>query len=1061
MTETSNTQDVLVFPMSYGQEQLWYLNEIDPDSSAYNIPFAFHIRGMLCKDSLARAIQEVVNRHEALRTNFANVRDVPSQIVHASRPVEMVVEDLRESGLEEARIVARRRAHEEALRAFDLRHDPLIRARLLCIGEEEHFLLLGFHHITVDHLAILRIKHEIESFYASYRKGVTPPQPKEELQFADFAVWQRENVVGDKLAKKLEYWVERFEGRQGILALPTDRPRPAMQTFVGDELSFTFSEGLTTSIKEFCRTQGISQFVALLAVTKILLYRYTQQSDITVGCPFANRGREELEDVVGLFMNLLPIASDIDGSATFKDLVSQVRKTVTSAQAHQDTPFEPIVQAASRDRDPAYNPMLQVWFTVQDPPMSLQLEGLEVKSLNIHNGGAKLDLSFWLWEDKGQISGLLEYNSDLFDRETVECMSENLKRLVQAVVEDASQPIDELPVLTDAQLSRMDAWNATKRDVPRTCTHDLISERARLSPEAIACESSSQRMTYAELDAAAERYAFTLRAQGVQPGSIVGLFTSRSPTMVACMLGIWKNGCAYLPLDPDYPDERLRFMVDDSAAAIVMTEGDLSSRAGKFGKPLLPVDDMEAPDEHTQLDTMVSADDLAYVIYTSGSTGRPKGVKVPHAALTNLLNSMADETGFTSKESIAAITTIAFDISILEIFLPLIAGGRVWIVSRDVSSDPSRLAEELATCGATVVQATPSGWRVLVQSGWQGSSDLRILCGGEPLPEDLAKELLKRCGELWNVFGPTETTIWSTCKRIRADDAEITIGKPIGNTVVHVLDANGQRTPLGVPGELYIGGAGVTSGYVNRAELTNERFVPDPFRADGGLVYRTGDRVKWNHSGELVHLGRLDRQIKLRAFRVELGEIENILCELPDVENAAVTVWDAGAGDQRLVAYVVPSKRKLNSVGLRKGIRQRLPDYMIPQHFVEIEQLPMTANGKIDRNALPSPVGLSKGATKSPPETETEVAVGAIWSQVIGTEDISRDDNFFDIGGHSLLAVRVISEVEGRTGFRLTPRMIVMKSLRELAATIDDANGISNDQPPSEPTSIQAAGLTN
>lgn len=1041
MTDETGT-DSYAFPMSYGQSQLWYLHEMDPESTAYNIPFAFRYSGRLDVEALRRALQELVNRFEPLRTNFVQLEGEPRQIIRPSRKVSFDIVKVSPDTCDSVEAVIRQSIDDEARSPFDLQNDLMVRARLLVIDELDSVLLLSFHHIAVDHIAVLRLKRELEDIYAALIAGSSPPTPREEIQYADFTIWQLDTIQGDALEERLSYWSREFENRAGILPLPTDFPRPPAQTFSGAEIPFEFSPGVSEECRRFCKNARISPFVLLLAALKVLFFRYTRQSDITVGCPFANRVTEELEGVVGLFMNLLPIGTTVSGHSSFFELLEVVKSSVISAQRYQDTPFERIVQQVAHDRDPAYNPMLQTWFTFQEAPMVLELAGLTVESLPVHNGGAKLDLSFWLWDDGEKIRGLVEYNRDLFLADTVSRLTTHYESIVSSAIRQPEARVDELDVLTEDEKNQLlVTWGSAKRPYDPTPVPYLLEQVARANSDRIAVSSPSGSYSYAQFDAQSEHIRQLLEASDIPTDRFVAVCADRKPGMISALAGVWRHGAAYLPLDPAFPDERLLFMVRDSGAAVIIADPDKVGRFAEAGVPVigLPEDVASIPDSPSNIGVgTVEPESTAYVIYTSGSTGKPKGVKVSHRAVKNFLSSMQETPGLGEGDILAAVTTISFDISILELFLPLISGAQVHLIPREITSDGKALAEEITRCNATVLQATPSMLRLLVDAGWSGGPHLRILSGGEPLPKDLAARLHGRCGELWNMYGPTETTVWSTVSRIDSPESEITIGRPIGNTVVRNLDSNLQPVPIGIPGELFIGGDSVADGYINQPALNEEKFIRDPYGGPNDRLYRTGDTVRWRSDGQLLHLGRNDRQVKLRGFRIELEEIESILLEHGDCKNAAVVTWEAAPGDIRLVAYVVPRRgSSVSGVKFRKSLRQKLPDYMIPQHFVELRDLPMTANEKVDRKRLPNPLTSAPSSDKPKPTGETEKLMAKVWEDVIGRSDIARDDNFFEIGGHSLVAMKVISEVERRTGYRLTARMIVMQTLSELADILD------------------------
>jgi amino acid adenylation domain-containing protein len=1054
-TINETDDEVLIFPMSYGQEQLWYLHEIEPSSSAYNIPFAFRIRGPLHIRKLGGAIGRVVRRQEALRTNFGTVDGEPRQIVSLSPNFDLQVVDLAHLGREPAEAEAWRAAREEAMRPFDLRVEWPIRARLLQLDQEDYVLLLSFHHIALDHLSVLLVSREIEQAYAagsddssSAEQSYEPP-----LQFSDFVLWQREQVSEDRLAEKLRGWARELEGFSGVLKLPTDRARPPLQTFSGSELAFDIPATLSRQAKELSRQLGVSLFITLLTVGKVLLYRYSRQTDIVVGCPFANRMQEELEEVVGLFMNPLPVRTRIREADTFRTLVAAVRDSVFSAQTSQDIPFEKIVQAAGQSRDPSYNPLVQVLFTVQGPPMTLTLRGLSVESLGIHNGGAKLDLSFWLWEEGERIHGLLEYNTDLFERSTAKRITEHFANLLQAVVEAPEVPLWKLCVLSEAErVGMLEGFNETGRGYEvGVCLHELIERRVDGSREEVAVVYEGEELSYGELDARANRLARYLRERGVGRDVLVGVCAERSLELVIALLGVLKAGGAYVPLDPEYPQERLSFMLRDSEAKVLLTQARLLERLPGGEAQVLCLDrDWGEVERYSaqRLERVGGVEDLAYVIYTSGSTGQPKGAMNEHRGIVNRLQWMQEEYELRSGDVVLQKTPSSFDVSVWEFFWPLLAGARLVMAKPGGHQDPKYLVEVIERAGITVLHFVPSMLQAFLKE-----PGLRERCGGLRLVmssgEALSHELEQRFFEaldaqLHNLYGPTEAAVdvthWA-CER-GGGERVVPIGRPIGNTRIYVLDEHMQPVPLGVGGELHIGGVQVGRGYWRRAQLTAERFVADPFDAHaGGRLYKTGDLARYRADGTLEYLGRLDDQVKVRGFRIELGEIEAALESHRSVRQAAAKVVQFGAADQRLVAYVVPRDEGCSAADLRKHLRGSLPDYMIPQHFVVLEELPLTPSGKLDRQGLPSAPQDAAVSPEElrPPSTATERLIADIWKEVIGGVEVSRTDNFFDLGGHSLLAIRAIVRIEEQTGWRPSVRLLILEHLQEIASQCDQA----------------------
>ncbi|MFL6289704.1 MAG: amino acid adenylation domain-containing protein, partial [Thermoanaerobaculia bacterium] len=748
---------------------------------------------------------------------------------------------------------------------------------------------------------------------------------------------------------------------------------------------------LSSHARAVAREHAVSPFMVLLGAFQALVSRYTGQEDVVVGSPIANRTRSELEGLIGFFVNTLVLRTDLGGDPSGVALLSGVRETALGAYAHQDLPFEYLVEKLQPQRDLSRNPLFQLMFNLLNAPVErVESAGLSLSSLQSSGSTALFDFQVYLTETPQGLSMAWEYATDLFDAATVERLARHFGNLLAGIASHPEARLSELPLLDPEERSQLLVeWNETSRDLPAGLVHEWIAAQAARTPEAVAVTFGAESLTYGELDRRANGLAWRLRDQGVGPEVRVGIALERSLEMVVAVLGVLKAGGAYVPLDPSYPAERLAFMKADAGLAVVLESLDFE----------------EAP-EAPPVD--LGPDNAAYVIYTSGSTGRPKGVQVPHGALANFLISMAGRPGFGAEDVLLAVTSLSFDIAGLELYLPLMQGGRIVLASREEAADGRRLQELLA--GATVLQATPATWRLLIDSGWQSGEGLKALCGGEALPPSLASDLLARVGSLWNVYGPTETTVWSTVEEIHGP---VSIGRPIGNTEAYVLDGHGNPVPVGALGELVLGGAGVARGYLGRPDLTAEKFVPNPFSVPGSRMYRTGDLARWCPEGTLECLGRIDHQVKVRGFRIELGEIEAALGRHPDVTAAVVVVRD-----ERLVAYVVGA----DVSGLRSWLRQSLPEYMVPTAWVALEKLPLTPNGKVDRRALPAPAMAAASATA--PRNPVEELLAEIWCELLGLDRVGIDDDFFDLGGHSLKATQLVARVRRAFGVDLPLRRL-------------------------------------
>ncbi|HKV07245.1 MAG TPA: amino acid adenylation domain-containing protein, partial [Thermoanaerobaculia bacterium] len=970
-------------PLSFAQQRLWFLEQLQPGSPVYNMPVALRLRGELSVPALRASLNEVVRRHESLRTVFVQVEGQPFQRVLAPAAVPLGVIDL--SGLDpEAREGELDRwVQEHAERSFDLGSGPLLRSRLVRLGEAEHAVLLAQHHIVSDGWSTGVLVREVVTLYGAFAAGRPSPLPELSVQYPDFAVWQRGWLAGEVLERQVGYWRERLAGLPELLELPTDRPRPAFRSGRGARHAFHLPGVELRKLKDLGSRVGATDFMTLLSLFQALLSRVSGQEELATGTVIANRGRSELEPMIGFFANTLVLRGDLSGRPGLRDLLLRTRESALEAYAHQDLPFESLVEALQPPRATSHTPLFQVMLVLQNAPQkALSLPELEAALIEGGNrtGGARFDLTLDLAETPLGLAGSLEYATDLFDPPTVSRLAGCFAALLSEAAAAPSRPVSELPLLGAAERQQLVLeWNDTEVwRKPGERIHELFEEQAARRPQSLAVAGQGMALSYAELDARANRLARYLRRLGVEPESRVALCVERSPEMVVALLGILKAGAAYVPLDPSHPEERLALVLGDSDPAVLVTEERWLERLGGTAGRVVCLDrDREriAAEEGSAPDLPVDGgpESLAYVIYTSGSTGRPKGVALPHRAVVNFLYAMAERIGLGADDVIPALTTLTFDIAGLEIYLPLALGGRVEVVDREEAADGQRLAARVAASGVTALQATPATWRLLLDSGWDGQPGLKALCGGEALPWALASELQARGVELWNVYGPTETAIWSATvavKAVQGDGAAVGLGHPIANTRFHVVDRELELVPEGVAGELLIGGTGVARGYWGRPELTAERFVPDPWsEASGARLYRTGDLVRRRSGGELEFLGRIDHQVKLRGFRIELGEIEAVLAGHPEVQAAVVLLREDLPGGRGLVAYVVTEQDEVRP--LRSWLEERLPGYMVPTAFVHLEALPRTPNGKLDRRALPAPQW-SPGTELVAPRTPAE-----------------------------------------------------------------------------------------
>jgi amino acid adenylation domain-containing protein len=1036
-------------PLSFAQQRLWFLDQLEPNSPLYNIARAVRLSGILSVEALQKALDTIVARHEALRTTFVFVEDSPVQVVVESRSVELTMIDLSRWPEAEREAKVHHLLIAEARRPFNLSHDLMLRATLLRLSEQEHALLLVMHHIASDGWSMGIFLRELSALYAAFATGEPSPLPELPIQYADFAIWQRQWLQGEVLEKQLTYWKRQLGGNLPVLELPADRPRPAVQTYRGACFSFVLSKTLSAALKALGRREGVTLFMVLLAAFKVLLSRYTGQEDIAVGTPIAGRTRVETEGLIGFFVNTLVLRTDLSGDPTFRELLGRIQEMALGAYAYQEAPFERLVEELRPERNLNHSPLFQVLFVLQNASRSvLELPSLAVHPLEVDRGTAKFEVTLSLVEEEEGIRGVLEYNTDLFEAATITRMLGHFRSVLEGIVANPEQRLSELPLLAAAEAQQLlGEWNNTKKAYPQDqCLHQLFEAQVAQTPEAIAVVCGKQHLSYQELNKRANQLAHHLQSLGVGPEVLVGLCMERSLELVVGLLGILKAGGGYVPLDPTYPSERLAFMLADAQVAVLLTQSRLVEGLPVQEAQVVCLEADGAGLAQQSQENPVSgttAANLAYVIYTSGSTGKPKGVQIPHGAVVNFLHAMRQHPGLTNQDTLLAVTTLSFDIAALELYLPLSVGARVVMVSREVAADGVQLLEELTTAGATVMQATPATWRLLLEAGWQGSKQLKILCGGETLPREVANQLRERGGSLWNLYGPTETTIWSTLSRIDSAPGPVPIGRPIANTQIYILDRHLHPVPIGVAGELYIGGAGMARGYLNRPALTAEKFIPHPFSDEpGARLYKTGDLARYRPDGSIEYLGRLDQQVKVRGFRIELGEIEIALSHHPAVQQAVVLAREDTPSDKWLVAYIVPCQPVPTVSELHNFLKTKLPEYMVPSAFVLLDALPLTPNGKVDHRALPMPDQTRSALEEAfvAPRTPVEEIVTGIWAEILGLERVGIHDNFFALGGHSLRATQVISRLRNLFQVEVSLRRLFDRpTIAELAAALEQA----------------------
>lgn len=1024
-----------LFPLSFAQQRLWFLDQLEPNTSSYNIPTAVSLAGTLNIAALQQTLNEIVRRHEALRTSFEVVEGQPVQVIAPTLTLALPLVNLQEFSEFERDEEVLRLAKQEAQQPFDLTQCPLLRATLLQLSDTEYVLLFTMHHIISDGWSITLLIQEVATLYTAFSTGKPSPLAELPIHYADFAVWQRQWLQGERLDAQLAYWQQQIGSNPPVLQLPTDRPRPVIQTCQGATQSFSLPTDLTTALKALSKKAGVTLFMTLLAAFKILLHRYTSQDDILVGSPIANRNRTETERLIGYFVNTLVLRTSLEGNPSFWDLLERVRECTLSAYAHQDLPFEYLVEKLQPERDLSHNPLFQVSFVFQNTQMDeLQLPGLAISFLKSENQTAKFDLSLDIYENQLGLAGLFEYNTDLFDATTVSRMVEHFCNLLSGIVANPQQSISDLPLLSKLeQRQLLGVWSEEGRrqeaegsGAGDLCIHQLFEAQVARTPDAVAVVFGDQMLTYRELNQRANQLALHLQTLGVAPEVLVGICVERSLDMVVGILGILKAGGAYVPLDPAYPQERLAFMLLDSQVSVLLTQSKLLTSLPEHQALVVCLDGDWEDKKASPPAPKVSPANLAYVIYTSGSTGKPKGVLITHANVVRLLAATQSWFHFREQDVWTLFHSYAFDFSVWELWGALLYGGRLVVVPYWISRSPEAFYNLLCQERVTVLNQTPSAFRQLIQTeeslGSEQNLSLRlVIFGGEAVELQSLRPWFERHGDqvpqLVNMYGITETTVHVTYRPLAIADLSSTgsaIGRPIPDLQVYVLDRYLQPVPIGVPGEMYVGGAGLARGYLNRPDLTPERFIPNPYsNKPGARLYKSGDLVRYLLNGDIEYLGRIDQQVKIRGFRIELAEIEAILSQYPAVQASVVVLREDEPENKRLVAYTVPQPEQLLTINeLRHFLKEKLPNYMMPSAFVILEALPLTPNGKIDRRALPAPeTARADLASFVAPRTPVEEIMTRLWEQVLSLQQVGIHDNFFELGGHSLLGTQMISRL--------------------------------------------------
>ncbi len=1045
-------------PLSFGQERLWFLNQLEPESSLYNEPRALRLIGFLDVRALEKALNHIIARHEVLRTAIVLVDGNPMQRIADRRMIELPVIDLRTHNAEDRDTEARRLIDETIRRPFDLSSDLVLRALLLRLNDQEHILLVVKHHVATDGWSGGIFWQEVAALYDTFTSGRSADLRELPAQYADYAAWQREWLQGAVLETQLSYWRKQLDNLT-TLQLPTDRPRPAFPSFQGAKQTLVLSNDFSQALRALSRNEGVTLFMTLLAAFQILLHRYTGQEDIAIGSLISGRNWVEIEGLIGFFVNTLVLRTDVSGVPTFRELLQRVRGVCLGAYSHQDLPFEKLVQELQPERSLNSNPLFQVLFQLSNEPRTMkELPAIKVEDLDLDGWVSKFDLSLSMADNGSEITGRIEYSTDLFNAETIERMQDQFRNLLEGIIANPEQRISELPLLTKAEkYQKLVEWNDTKRDYPKDkCVHHLIEEQVERSPEAVAVVFEDQQVSYRELNKRANQLAHYLRKRGVGPEVLVGICVNRSIEMIVGILSVLKAGAAYVPLDPSFPAERLEFMLADAQVSVLLTQEGLFEGGSRMDDRYRRSAILDRPVQRICLDrnwqliaresdanpeSSTATDALAYVIYTSGSTGRPKGVAIEHRNTAAFLGWV--HSTFTTEElsGVFAATSIGFDLSVFEIFAPLTCGGTVVMAVNALALATIR---DLST--VTLINTVPSAMNELLRLDAIPPSVSVINLAGEPLRSELVRRIFEStpARKVHDLYGPTECTTYSTWM-CRTADGPQSIGRPIANTQVYILDAHRNLVPIGVVGEIYIGGDGVARGYLNQPELTAEKFIYHSFSAEPAKrLYKTGDLARYLADGNIEFLGRIDTQVKIRGYRIELGEIEAVLGQHRAVQTSVVAVREDEPDDKRLVGYVVTQPgESFDAAEVRRYLKQKLPEYMIPSALVLLDELPLTPSGKMDRKALPAPDQNRPQLEDvyQPPSTATEETLAAIWREVLKLDKVGAHDNFFELGGHSLLATQIVSRIRNAFSIEFPLRTLFESpTVIEMAATIDQNN---------------------
>ncbi|MEH2466951.1 MAG: amino acid adenylation domain-containing protein [Nostoc sp.] len=1037
---------LLTAPTTESQKEIWASVQMgDAANCAYNESQSLRLRGELNVKVFQSAVEELVQRHEALRTTFSTNGNI--LCIVASRQIEIPIIDLSSLELQEQQEKLASILRQEVEQPFDLEHGPLFRAKIVKLQLQEHLAILTAHHIICDGWSWAVLMPDLGKLYSGLQQGIVP-ELEEPDHLSEYATLQEEEADSPEAIATEKYWLKQFADSVPVLDFPSDRPRPPLRTFNAAREDWHLNPELVANLRQLGTKLGCSFMITILGGFEVWLHRMTGQNELVVGIPAAGQAALGQYNLVGHCVNLLPLRSQINGEKSFSDYLQTRRSAVLDAYDHQQFTFGSLVKKLVLPRDSSRIPLVPIIFNVDQALESDQLPfiDLEVEFFSNPRTFENFELFINATELHGELILECQYNTNLFDADTIRRRMAEFETLLLGIVANPNQSIAKLPILPAVEQQLLATWNNTQTAYPQDiCIHQLFETQVEKTPDAIAVVFENEQISYRELNLRANRLAHYLQSLGVGSEVLVGLCVERSLEMVVGVLGILKAGGAYVPLDYAYPQERLAFMLQDAQVSVLLTQEKLKSGLPNHQAEIICLDtNWQSIDYELDNPTHnITANNLAYVIYTSGSTGQPKGVQIQHRSAVNLLNAIAQEPGLTAEDTLLSVTSLSFDIAVSEIFLPLSVGAKLVLVSREVAADGTQLLKALTTSGATFMQPTPVTWRLLLAAGWQGSPQLKMISTGEALPRELANQLLLKGACLWNLYGPTETTIWSTGYKVTTGNKAISIGYPLANTQIYILDSHLQPVPIGISGELYIGGEGLARGYLNRPELTAEKFISNPFSPNPkSRLYKTGDLARYLPDGHIEYLGRIDYQIKLRGFRIELGEIETALLQHPGVKEGVVIVREDTSNENNLVGYIVAEtgQDSLQVISqLRRFLKQQLPDFMVPTIFMALEAMPLTPNGKVDRKALPEPDASRPEleANYVAPRTPIEQQIADIWMQVLNVKRVGIYDNFFELGGYSLVGIQVVSRV--RQALQVE---ILMSNLFELPTVADLAERV-------------------